>query len=182
MNAVTIFYGFMIALGAGLTLWRRDAWQLDPLAIPGQSPLVHLLATLATLLVVCGGSRLWLARSARARRCADMAARVLGPLRRRDVLWLALLSGLGEELLFRGWLLHETGLWISSLVFGLVHVPPNRDWWFWPVFAAAIGLVFGLLTLTSGTILWAVLGHIGINYFNLNHALSQRGRMSGLEA
>lgn len=172
---ILTFYGIMALSGLGLTIWRRDAWQIDPLTVPGEAPLAHLAATVATVLLVCGGSKLWLATSARARRCARMVVDTLQLRRRRQILWLALLSGLGEELLFRGWLLHDSGLWISSLMFGLIHIPPNRDWWFWPIFATAVGLVFGLLTLTSGTILWAVLAHAGINYLNLNQALSGSG-------
>lgn len=170
------FYGLMALSGLAMILWRRCSWQFDPLSWPGGEPLRHLLMTALLVAAVHFGARLWLRWSARARRCAGMLRESFGWAGRREVLLLALLSGLGEELLFRGWLLPEIGLFWSSLVFGLVHVPPHRDWLFWPVFATVVGLLLGALTLSSGTILWAVLAHAAINHLNLNLALGSRGR------
>ena len=167
------FYVVMALTGLLLVLWRRDAWGSDPLAWPGLQPVGHLLLAALLVAVVHLGSRLWLRRSARARRCAGTIRRQFHGMGRRDLLALALFSGIGEELLFRGWLLHETNLWWSSLLFGLVHLPPGRDWIHWPLFAAVIGLLLGLLTLGSGTVLWAILAHAGINYFNLRLAMDR---------
>jgi membrane protease YdiL (CAAX protease family) len=102
----------------------------------------------------------------------------LGALGVQDIALLSLASALGEEFLFRAWLLNATGLWISSLIFGLAHFPPNRNWRAWPFFAFAIGTVLGTLCLFSGTIVWAALVHAGINFMNLRRILKPKGSLS----
>src|SRR5690606_40365552 len=85
--------------------------------------------------------------------------RLLGNLNTRQIAAVALASGIGEELLFRGWLYHETGLWISSILFGLIHIPPNRKWLYWPLFAAAMGLLLGWLYIWTAALIYPILLH-----------------------
>lgn len=80
--------------------------------------------------------------------------------------WTALLLAAAtagaEELFFRGALMPLVGLVGQALLFGLFHPVPRRAWAY-PVFAAAAGLAFGALTLTTGSLLPAVVAHFGIN-------------------
>jgi membrane protease YdiL (CAAX protease family) len=71
---------------------------------------------------------------------------------------LALASGIGEEVLFRGWLQAEVGLVAASLLFGAAHVW-GRETWPYGLYAAGMGGVLGGLLMVTGS-LWApVLAH-----------------------
>jgi uncharacterized protein len=92
---------------------------------------------------------------------------VLRPLRFRDLLWLGLLPGLSEELLFRGVMLPSVGLtsWglgLSSLCFGLLHL---SGWALWPyaLWATLVGLLLGGVAIESGNLLIPVVAHITTN-------------------
>lgn len=86
---------------------------------------------------------------------------------------IALMPALCEELVFRGLLLPAfarwrgalTGLAVSSLLFGLIHVDPAAGGLtFYRVpFAMVVGLGFGLLRLRAGTLLAPMLAHAALN-------------------
>lgn len=168
---ISLFYLAMTALGLGLIWWRRDSFAFDPLNPPGTGWPRALLATAAITLAVHLLSRLAHATLRNLRHGARDVQRLLGNLTLPQIAAVALASGIGEEMLFRGWLLHETGLWISSIVFGLVHFPPNRQWFYWPFFAVAMSLVLGWLYLWTGSLLFPVLLHAGVNFLNLQMLL-----------
>jgi hypothetical protein len=92
----------------------------------------------------------------------------LGPLSSREILWLSLLSGFGEEILFRGVLLSHAGLLASSALFGALHFPIRRSLWPWTVFATALGFSLAVLTVWAGSLWPAILIHLCVNYFNLH--------------
>lgn len=109
--------------------------------------------------------RLWPAY----RRSADFyLAFVLAPLVPLDSIWLGLLPGMSEELLFRGVILpavglDATGLVISSLCFGLLHMS-GRGQWPYAVWASAVGLVLGGSVLVTGNLLVPVVAHVIANF------------------
>jgi hypothetical protein len=79
------------------------------------------------------------------------------------VVLLALLAGLGEELLFRGviqvWLAERTSLWLAlataSLLFGAGHL---LSAWY-ALLASLIGAYLGILFLVSGNLLAPIIAH-----------------------
>lgn len=93
---------------------------------------------------------------------------LLGPLSGAEITAYALLSGLAEELFFRGAMLPAFGLALTSIIFGAVHVGPSRSFWVWTLWAGAMGLVFGALVALTGNLYGAVLAHFLINYENLH--------------
>ncbi len=97
------------------------------------------------------------------RKSADMYLNlVLKPLALQDAIWVGLLPGLSEELLFRGIALPALGLVPSSLLFGVAHL---LEWRQWPyaLWATGIGLLLGLATLWSQNLLVAVVAHVTTN-------------------
>lgn len=168
MRVAFIFYGAMGLAGWALAAWRRGGHRrFDVAALPGEDWFAWSCAALALVLAVHGLTRIGVRRWVALRRAADDAREWFGGLGAARLWVLAAISGLAEELLFRGWLLNEVGLVASSLIFGAVHVPPARHWLAWPVFAAVVGLALGGLCLGSGTLVFAVLAHAGINGLNL---------------
>jgi membrane protease YdiL (CAAX protease family) len=72
-----------------------------------------------------------------------------------DLLLVAFVAGVGEELLFRGVLHPKLGIWGSNILFGLVHcITPA-----YAVTAGLIGACLGWLFDASGNLLAPVLAH-----------------------
>ncbi|MEW5849776.1 MAG: CPBP family intramembrane glutamic endopeptidase [Myxococcota bacterium] len=122
--------------------------------------------------VAAGGmlAAAWLAAarfSPTARRVDALLVGVVGPIGGSDALILALLSGLAEEVLFRGAIQPAAGLGTASVLFTLAHLPPHRDLWPWTISAGVMGLGFGLATLATQDVLFAVATHTTINAINL---------------
>lgn len=118
--------------------------------------------------LITGGSslvyRLWPGY----RKSADLYLNmVLKPLFWPDLIWLGLLPGLSEELLFRGVMLpalglDTSGLVVSSLCFGILHL---SGWEQWPyaIWATVVGLLLGFSVLTTGNLLVPIVAHIFTN-------------------
>ena len=170
LKLAVVFYG---ALAAVALLWGvvagRPQLVFDPLtttwARVGLGALAGLLLGGGVVLL----SRISVAYLSWGQELYRWFSAVLGPMSRRDVLALAGLSSVGEELLFRGAMQPTLGLWITSAVFALMHFPPQPKFWPWTASAAAMGLWFGLLTDHSGNLAGAVIAHFVINYLNLGH-------------
>ena len=108
----------------------------------------------------------------------EIAPRLLDGVNRSSLVLLALFSGIGEETFFRGALQQEFGLVVASLVFGLVHVGPDRRYLVWTVWAVLAGLLFGVLYEVTGGLLAPILAHSAHNAATL--LLWKRSR-KGLE-
>ena len=64
-------------------------------------------------------------------------------------------------------MLDAWGLWPSTLIFALLHIPPKRALWPWTASSLAIGVVLGELTLATGNLGAAVALHFVVNLQNL---------------
>ncbi len=93
---------------------------------------------------------------------------LLGPLSGPSIAVLALTSGFAEEMFFRGAMQPALGLWLSALIFGAVHVGPNRSFLPWTVWAFAMGLAFGVLFVATGVLWGPIIAHVLINYRNMS--------------
>jgi uncharacterized protein len=134
----TVLSGEALGLGLGLGL-----------AITGASSVIY---------------RIWGAY----RRNADYYLRlVLEPLAWSDLLWLGLLPGMSEELLFRGVMLPALGAnWeavvLSSICFGVLHLSSPKQWAY-VIWAMIIGGVLGASALVTGNLFVPIVAHIFTN-------------------
>lgn len=92
---------------------------------------------------------------------------VIKPLALPDLIWLGLLPGMSEELLFRGVMLPALGLtWfgllLSSLCFGILHFSGSQQWSY-VIWATVIGVVLGLSAVLTGNLLVPIVAHITTN-------------------
>lgn len=92
---------------------------------------------------------------------------ILKPLSWIDLVWLGLLPGLSEELLFRGVMLPAIGLnlfglIVSSLCFGVLHYS-GAGQWAYVIWATAIGMVLGYSALETGNLLVPIVAHMTTN-------------------
>lgn len=95
---------------------------------------------------------------------------VLKPLIFPDYIWLGLLPGLSEELLFRGVMLPAFGanigaVVISSILFGVLHFSGSQQWPY-IIWATAIGLVLGFSAIYTGNLLVPIVAHIVTNFLS----------------
>ncbi|MCP1727816.1 membrane protease YdiL (CAAX protease family) [Natronospira proteinivora] len=94
---------------------------------------------------------------------AEMMATLFQGKSQHWALLLAILAGVGEELLFRGviqaglaeWLGWQAGLILSSLLFGLAHCISRAYF----IIACLMGFYMGLIYLWSGNLLLVILIH-----------------------
>ncbi len=94
-------------------------------------------------------------------------AEALGSLSLVHTTLLALFSSIGEEFFFRGALQPEVGLVAASLLFGMAHFLPRREFLFWTLFACVAGLLLGALYIGTGNLLAPIVAHFTVNALNL---------------
>ena len=103
------------------------------------------------------------------RESADIyLAMVLKPLAVPDTIWLGVLPGLSEELLFRGVMLPAIGLdpigiVLSSLCFGVLHMT-NVQQWPYAVWATAVGIILAFTMVETGNLFIPIVAHITTNF------------------
>jgi membrane protease YdiL (CAAX protease family) len=107
------------------------------------------------------------------KRAWDALESGLGPgLRIREVLVLAVCSGISEEIFFRGVLMHDGGIVASSVVFGLLH-PLGLAYVLW---ATTAGAGFAALYLATGSLVAPALAHGTYNLIALGYLRRRSGR------
>jgi membrane protease YdiL (CAAX protease family) len=100
----------------------------------------------------------WLAREMR---------KTLGPLDAVTVIAVALASGIGEEVFFRGAALPVFGLLLTSVVFGGIHTGPDVRYLAWSAFAFVVGYALGAIVIETGSLAGPIAAHVLINAVNL---------------
>ena len=87
----------------------------------------------------------------------------------------ATVSGVSEELFFRGWLLPTAGLWLQALLFMLLH-PAGRSGLSYTLYTGVAGLAFGALTLATGSLWPAIVAHVAVNLIGFASGHQRRPR------
>ena len=95
---------------------------------------------------------------------------VLKPLALPDLIWLGLLPGLSEELLFRGVMLPALGsditaVIVSSLCFGILHFSGSQQWPY-VIWATIVGMILAYSALLTGNLLVPIVAHIITNWIS----------------
>lgn len=85
-----------------------------------------------------------------------------------QILVIAGLSSLGEELLFRGVLTSWLGVLPSAVLFGLAHQMRGPSRWVWIAWATGVGLALGCIFAATGSLVGPLVAHAVINAVNLS--------------
>jgi membrane protease YdiL (CAAX protease family) len=93
---------------------------------------------------------------------------LLGPMRRREIFIVAICSSVGEEALFRAAMQPSAGLFVTGLVFGLMHFGPIGRFSVWTVSAVGMGYALGGIYWLTGDLFGVIAAHFVVNYLNLN--------------
>jgi hypothetical protein len=178
LRAAFVLYSLLFAASLA---WTGCEERSVVFATPEDSRLgVHWLRDVAQGLGVGGAlvaaSRALSRLTSAGRALEDALAGALGRPGALACLMLAALSGVAEEAFFRGALQPRVGLVAASLLFGLAHFVPRREFLAWPVFGAAAGLVFGALFTATGNLVAPALAHFTVNALNLRWLTSGAGQ------
>ena len=178
---ILVFMGVtaIILLGVAKIWQKLGAVQLLAIQFTTSALLYSLALAAGIILTSSIIYRTWSAY----RRSADYYLElVIKPLIWADIIWLGLLPGLSEELLFRGIMLPALGLnlaavFISSVLFGVLHLSGNNQWPY-VVWATIVGFALGYSALVTGNLVVPVVAHIITNLISgtvwkLNHRETQ---------
>ncbi len=124
---------------------------------------VGLLAAMPPLLIIplleIPASRRWVGIRELRGDIESVLVPLFGDLGWPEILLLAILAGLSEEIFFRGVLQQEIGLWFASLAFGLLHAVSVP----YVIWASAIGLYLGWLMQMMHNLWPSILAHMIID-------------------
>lgn len=109
-------------------------------------------------------------------------SKILGTIGLKEVFFLSAFSALGEEFFFRGLIQGELGLIWASLIFGLLHIGPNRKFFPWTLFAIAVGFFIGLLYEWRNDLLLVTVTHFSVNFLNLSQLSQRQEKDQGAES
>jgi len=166
--AFTIIYGVMALIGlAGMGLvWDslEKATTLPSTSDELISSAVAPLIAAAALLAFSWSFEQWFASW---RRLRNFIMQMFGNYSVAALLWMAALSATAEELFFRGALQPLAGVAATSIIFGLLHIGPDRKISAWTIWTIGAGVVLGLLYENTESILAPILAHFTVNAWSL---------------
>lgn len=154
-----LFYGSLTVVAAawcGLRGLDVGLWGPNP----GFSLLLGVLTACSTVSLGLLAYRLFPALRALT---DELAPRLVDGADPANLLLVAVFSGVGEEVFFRGAVQQEFGLVIASLLFGLAHIGPDRRFLVWTAWAVGAGFVFGAIYDWSGGLLAPIVAHAAHN-------------------
>lgn len=163
-------YGALSALALALGFVRGESPFITAPILPFEAGV--LVASSLTLGVMVAGLTIYGTRSlVRTFSWAKLLHESLRPAVKdastTRLLAIAVASGFGEELFFRGLLVPTIGVIGSSLLFGAIHQTPGKARFIWATWAALMGLVFALIFRLTGSLAGPIAAHIAINAANL---------------
>ncbi len=160
-------YGVLTVIGILGMMWRDSLDRLFPedLLTCIHQVTLGIFGGIALIALSRLGERYFASVASLTRGFAEM----LGSFSVRDSLIVALVSGIGEEVFFRGLLQDWIGIWWSSLLFALLHIGPDRRFVSWPILAFMASLVLAGLYEHSGNVVAPVVAHALVNFVNLRH-------------
>ena len=160
MGISTVFFNFAIAI-ACLILFRRSLYTQSnyaPCSVSWKKSMVAMLGCILGTIALDLLSELISLPNIVEDQMIDMCREPWG------MLAIAIGAPIGEEIMFRwgimGHMLRRnssvpTAILVSAVLFGLMHMNPAQVF-----FAAAMGIMLGILYWRSGNILWPIILHV----------------------
>ncbi len=176
VGLAAVFYTALFSAAVVLNALRgREAF---PLA---DSVLFGLLVGVGTACgTVVSGVLLYRLLPALRKVSDELAPRLVDGARRWDLVLVSAFSGVGEEAFFRGALQPALGLGATSILFGALHIGPDRRYLAWTLWAIGAGFLFGFLYEWTGGLLAPMTAHVLHNAATL--LLWKRSREKKLHA
>ena len=169
---IAVSYALLAAVATAIALALRDGlpWVYPEPWFP--APLAVSLSLSAGLgLALASGAiamtRVTVTRFEWARRLHEELRPVARDFSAPQILLVAGLSSLGEELLFRGLLTPWIGVVPAAVLFGLAHQMKGPSRWVWAGWATVVGLGLGSIFALTGSLVGPLLAHAVVNGVNL---------------
>ncbi len=149
-------------------VWQKlGSVQILPLQLDLKTLILGLIVALGITICSAIIYRIWPSYRRSANYYLEL---VIKPLMWPDIIWLGLLPGLSEELLFRGVMLpaiglNMLGLIVSSLAFGVLHLSGENQWSY-VVWATIIGGILGYIAIITGNLAIPIIAHILTNFIS----------------
>ena len=169
-------YAAMAVAGASLSAWinggnpwfHRPGWGpfIEP-SSAGAQGLGIAIGLLVGLLIVAS-SRFFVRRFSWGRRLHEDLRSVTHGCSSAALIWMAVLSAVSEELVFRSWLGVWLGLTPQAIIFSLLHQVSGPSRWIWVAWTLVVGLAFGWMFQTTGSLTASVIAHFVVNAMNLH--------------
>lgn len=176
----SVAFALAVGLRDGSPFTHPAPWlALDGSVRLGSSALLGV----ALAVVVVASTRIAVGRWRWAVRLHAELRPVARNLTSASVVTIAVFSGFGEELFFRGFLTPLVGVLAQSALFGLAHQIRGPSRWIWVAWAMLVGLPLGAIFALTGSIVGPIVAHALINGYNLaflrNHDPSAGARRVG---
>jgi membrane protease YdiL (CAAX protease family) len=142
-------------------LWRYfGAIKIIPVIFTFQAIGLGILIGIGIITISLILTQFWEKYRISARQYLDL---IITPLVFPDLIWVGLLPGLSEELLFRGVMIPAFGydllaVIISSVIFGILHLSDRQNWSY-ALWAGIIGLILGYTVYLTGNLLIPIIAH-----------------------
>jgi CAAX protease family protein len=167
-------YAFLgVSASVVALIWRQGSPLLCPspwLVLSSTASHVYSFALgLAFAAVIVIATRWMVPRFAWARVLHGELRPIARGISTTGIVVVALLSAVGEELLFRGLLQPWIGLVPQALLFGIVHQIRGPSRWVWVAWASFVGLALGGIFALTGSLLGPLAAHALINGLNLDY-------------
>lgn len=162
-----------LVMAIGGLLWIGWQRRTIPLALflPAEEVWVDVAAGAGAAALLLGAWQLTLRLAPLGRALEERLRQTLGPLAGHEAAGLAVLSGLGEEVFFRGAMQPAWGYLVTTLLFGVLHSGRGREMVLWTVSSLLAGAVLGGLMEWRGNLLAPVLCHVLVNAVQLRRIL-----------
>jgi uncharacterized protein len=169
LRLAAIAYTLLAAVALAWNGWAGRPWAFldEDAAAAGVRWGRDLGLGLAGAAIVIAASHVLTHRTRWGAALARELAEAVGPLTLAQCGALALWSGFGEEVFFRGALQPRVGWLAASALFGLAHLAPRRTLWPWTGFAVLAGALFGAMFEATGNLVAPITAHVVINAVNL---------------
>jgi membrane protease YdiL (CAAX protease family) len=187
-QTVAVAYAMLGSLACTLAVALRDG---SPLSHPApwlalDEPVrigSSLLLGIALAVVLVASTRIAVERWDWARRLHTDLRPVARNLTVPSVVIIAVLSSIGEELFFRGFLAPLVGIIAQAVIFGAAHQVSGSSRWVWMTWASLVGLCFGAMFALTGSLVGPIVAHAIVNGYNLvflrNHDPAPKERRLG---
>ncbi len=156
VTQAAIFYGAFVVVSVIWNTLRGRGFEI----IGDSASMSLLFGVLAASATISLGFLTFRVFPVFRRLAEELAPQILDGAGYAGLVLVAVFSGVGEEVFFRGVLQEEIGLAAASIIFGLVHIGPDRRYLVWTAWAVLAGFLFGFLYEATSGLLAPMSAHI----------------------
>ncbi len=168
VKSSSLFYLVMAGVGS-LVCFYMQGNLIQVFTVPAELKQRGILLALGLMgaLVLLISNYLFEEQFAAYKAFRHVLMRMVGAASIPVAIYLAFISALGEELLFRAALQPTIGLFGTSLIFGLLHLGPRGVASIWTLWAVLSGLLLGWMFQSTGSLWPPLICHFLVNVTSL---------------